>query len=102
MNEAAPLIPGQGERTKQLISVSFSGSCYKLNFERFLWMGAALNFLCLCRPGTSIAAAVGGVVLFIILLALLVFYLRRQKKLKRKETMRRILQEHEVRDDVPN
>uniref|UniRef100_A0A669F3M5 Receptor protein-tyrosine kinase n=1 Tax=Oreochromis niloticus TaxID=8128 RepID=A0A669F3M5_ORENI len=47
-------------------------------------------------PGTSIAAAVGGVVLFIILLALLVFYLRRQKKLKRKETMRRILQEHEL------
>uniref|UniRef100_I3K085 Receptor protein-tyrosine kinase n=1 Tax=Oreochromis niloticus TaxID=8128 RepID=I3K085_ORENI len=56
----------------------------------------SLNFLCLCRPGTSIAAAVGGVVLFIILLALLVFYLRRQKKLKRKETMRRILQEHEL------
>ncbi|KAG8009179.1 Receptor tyrosine-protein kinase erbB-2, partial [Nibea albiflora] len=48
------------------------------------------------RPGTTIAAAVGGVVLFFILLALLVFYLRRQKKLKRKETMRRILQEHEL------
>uniref|UniRef100_A0A665WX88 Receptor protein-tyrosine kinase n=1 Tax=Echeneis naucrates TaxID=173247 RepID=A0A665WX88_ECHNA len=47
-------------------------------------------------PGTTIAAAVGGVVLFFILLALLVFYLRRQKKLKRKETMRRILQEHEL------
>ncbi|KAM7370854.1 hypothetical protein PAMP_010368 [Pampus punctatissimus] len=48
------------------------------------------------KPGTTIAAAVGGVVLFFILLALLVFYLRRQKKLKRKETMRRILQEHEL------
>ncbi|XP_046906686.1 receptor tyrosine-protein kinase erbB-2, partial [Hypomesus transpacificus] len=47
-------------------------------------------------PGTSIAAAVGGVILFLILLALLVFYLRRQKKLRRKETMRRILQEHEL------
>ncbi|XP_028286355.1 receptor tyrosine-protein kinase erbB-2 isoform X2 [Parambassis ranga] len=47
-------------------------------------------------PGTTIAAAVGGVVLFFILLALLVFYLRRQNKLRRKETMRRILQEHEL------
>ncbi|XP_030631907.1 receptor tyrosine-protein kinase erbB-2 [Chanos chanos] len=47
-------------------------------------------------PGTAIAAAVGGVVLFLILLALLVFYLRRQKHMKRKETMRRILQEHEL------
>ncbi|KAM3860117.1 receptor tyrosine-protein kinase erbB-2 [Diretmus argenteus] len=47
-------------------------------------------------PGTSIAAAVGGVVLFFILLALLIFYLRRHKKLKRKETMRRLLQEHEL------
>ncbi|CAB1312111.1 unnamed protein product [Coregonus sp. 'balchen'] len=47
-------------------------------------------------PGTSIAAAVGGAVLFLILLGLLVFYLRRQKQLKRKETLRRILQEHEV------
>ncbi|XP_023139917.2 receptor tyrosine-protein kinase erbB-2 isoform X2 [Amphiprion ocellaris] len=47
-------------------------------------------------PGTTIAAAVGGVVLFFILLALLVFYLRRQNKLKRKETLRRILQEHEL------
>ncbi|KAL0984479.1 hypothetical protein UPYG_G00142050 [Umbra pygmaea] len=47
-------------------------------------------------PGTSIAAAVGGVVLFLILLGLLVFYLRRQKQLKRKETMRRLLQEHEL------
>eukprot|EP00066_Takifugu_rubripes_P012169 XP_011601435.1 PREDICTED: receptor tyrosine-protein kinase erbB-2 isoform X2 [Takifugu rubripes] len=46
--------------------------------------------------GTTIAAAVGGVVLFFILLGLLFFYLRRQKKLKRKETMRRILQEHEL------
>lgn len=55
-----------------------------------------LNCFCLCRPATTIAAAVGGVVLFFILLALLVFYLKRQKKLKRKETMRRILQEHEV------
>uniref|UniRef100_A0AAQ5XA83 Receptor tyrosine-protein kinase erbB-2 n=1 Tax=Amphiprion ocellaris TaxID=80972 RepID=A0AAQ5XA83_AMPOC len=50
----------------------------------------------LFRPGTTIAAAVGGVVLFFILLALLVFYLRRQNKLKRKETLRRILQEHEL------
>ncbi|XP_008281822.1 receptor tyrosine-protein kinase erbB-2 [Stegastes partitus] len=47
-------------------------------------------------PGTTIVAAVGGVVLFFILLALLVFYLRRQNKLKRKETLRRILQEHEL------
>uniref|UniRef100_A0A674DP10 Receptor protein-tyrosine kinase n=1 Tax=Salmo trutta TaxID=8032 RepID=A0A674DP10_SALTR len=47
-------------------------------------------------PGTSIAAAVGGAVLFLILLGLLVFYLRRQKQLKRKETLRRILQEHEL------
>uniref|UniRef100_H3C5X0 Receptor protein-tyrosine kinase n=1 Tax=Tetraodon nigroviridis TaxID=99883 RepID=H3C5X0_TETNG len=46
--------------------------------------------------GTTIAAAVGGVVLFFILLGLLFFYLRRQKKLKRKETMARILQEHEL------
>uniref|UniRef100_A0A674DPY7 Receptor tyrosine-protein kinase erbB-2 n=1 Tax=Salmo trutta TaxID=8032 RepID=A0A674DPY7_SALTR len=52
--------------------------------------------LCLSRPGTSIAAAVGGAVLFLILLGLLVFYLRRQKQLKRKETLRRILQEHEL------
>ena len=55
-----------------------------------------MNCFSLFRPGTTIAAAVGGVVLFFILLALLVFYLRRQKKLRRKETMRRILQEHEV------
>ncbi|XP_034070469.1 receptor tyrosine-protein kinase erbB-2 isoform X2 [Gymnodraco acuticeps] len=47
-------------------------------------------------PGTTIAAAVGGVVLFFILLALLVFYLKRQNTLRRKETMRRILQEHEL------
>ncbi|CAL9699108.1 unnamed protein product [Knipowitschia caucasica] len=47
-------------------------------------------------PGTTIAAAFGGVVLFCILLALLVFYLKRQKKLKKKETMRRFLQEHEL------
>ncbi|XP_036429125.1 receptor tyrosine-protein kinase erbB-2 [Colossoma macropomum] len=47
-------------------------------------------------PGTTIAAVMGGVVLFLILLALLVFYLRRQKHLKKKETMRRILQEHEL------
>uniref|UniRef100_A0A673CK97 Receptor protein-tyrosine kinase n=1 Tax=Sphaeramia orbicularis TaxID=375764 RepID=A0A673CK97_9TELE len=47
-------------------------------------------------PGTTIAAAVGGVVLFCILLALLIFYLKRQKKLQKKETMRRILQEHEL------
>ncbi|XP_024140314.1 receptor tyrosine-protein kinase erbB-2 [Oryzias melastigma] len=47
-------------------------------------------------PGTTIAAAVGGVVLFFILLALLVFYLRRQTKLKRKETVRRYLQEQEL------
>lgn len=51
----------------------------------------------LCRPGTTIAITLGGVFLFLILLALLVFYLRRQKQQKRKETMRRILQEHEVR-----
>uniref|UniRef100_A0A671YPF9 Receptor protein-tyrosine kinase n=1 Tax=Sparus aurata TaxID=8175 RepID=A0A671YPF9_SPAAU len=57
---------------------------------------SVLNCSSLFRPGTTIAAAVGGVVLFFILLALLVFYLRRQKKLKRKETMRRILQEHEL------
>uniref|UniRef100_A0AAR2KZR3 Receptor protein-tyrosine kinase n=1 Tax=Pygocentrus nattereri TaxID=42514 RepID=A0AAR2KZR3_PYGNA len=48
------------------------------------------------QPGTTIAAVMGGVVLFFILLALLVFYLRRQKHLKKKETMRRILQEHEL------
>uniref|UniRef100_A0A8C7YRQ4 Receptor protein-tyrosine kinase n=1 Tax=Oryzias sinensis TaxID=183150 RepID=A0A8C7YRQ4_9TELE len=48
------------------------------------------------EPGTTIAAAVGGVVLFFILLALLVFYLRRQSKLKRKETVRRYLQEQEL------
>ncbi|XP_047233229.1 receptor tyrosine-protein kinase erbB-2 [Girardinichthys multiradiatus] len=47
-------------------------------------------------PGTTIAAAVGGVVLFFILLALLVFYLRRQKRLRRKETVRRFLQEQEL------
>uniref|UniRef100_A0A671SQK8 Receptor protein-tyrosine kinase n=1 Tax=Sinocyclocheilus anshuiensis TaxID=1608454 RepID=A0A671SQK8_9TELE len=47
-------------------------------------------------PGTTVAVTVGGVLLFIILLALLVFYLRRQKHHKRKETMRRILQEHEL------
>ncbi|XP_072311610.1 receptor tyrosine-protein kinase erbB-2 [Eucyclogobius newberryi] len=47
-------------------------------------------------PGTTIAAAVGGMVLFCILLALLIFYLKRQKKLRRKETLRRILQEHEL------
>uniref|UniRef100_A0A8C9ZWW9 Receptor protein-tyrosine kinase n=1 Tax=Sander lucioperca TaxID=283035 RepID=A0A8C9ZWW9_SANLU len=57
---------------------------------------AVLNCFSLFRPGTTIAAAVGGVVLFFILLALLVFYLKRQKKLRRKETMRRILQEHEL------
>ncbi|MGH0142675.1 UNVERIFIED_CONTAM: hypothetical protein FKN15_003028 [Acipenser sinensis] len=47
-------------------------------------------------PGTSIAAAVGGVMLFLILLVLLVTYLRRRKHLKRKETLRRLLQEHEL------
>lgn len=46
--------------------------------------------------GTTVAITVGGVFLFLILLALLVFYLRRQKHHKRKETMRRILQEHEL------
>ncbi|MGH0140767.1 UNVERIFIED_CONTAM: hypothetical protein FKN15_026157 [Acipenser sinensis] len=51
---------------------------------------------CVESPGTSIAAAVGGVMLFLILLALLVTYLRRRKHLKRKETMRRLLQEHEL------
>uniref|UniRef100_A0A674MV23 Receptor protein-tyrosine kinase n=1 Tax=Takifugu rubripes TaxID=31033 RepID=A0A674MV23_TAKRU len=54
------------------------------------------NTNCTLSLGTTIAAAVGGVVLFFILLGLLFFYLRRQKKLKRKETMRRILQEHEL------
>ncbi|XP_006638316.3 receptor tyrosine-protein kinase erbB-2 [Lepisosteus oculatus] len=47
-------------------------------------------------PATSIAAAVGGVLLFLILVALLVAYLRRKHYLKRKETMRRLLQEHEL------
>uniref|UniRef100_A0A673JQ35 Receptor protein-tyrosine kinase n=1 Tax=Sinocyclocheilus rhinocerous TaxID=307959 RepID=A0A673JQ35_9TELE len=51
---------------------------------------------CTVSPGTTVAVTVGGVLLFIILLALLVFYLRRQKHHKRKETMRRILQEHEL------
>ncbi|TSL75241.1 Receptor tyrosine-protein kinase erbB-2 [Bagarius yarrelli] len=46
-------------------------------------------------PGTMIAA-IGGVILVIILLGLLVFYLCRQKKLKKKETLRRRLQEHEL------
>ena len=54
-------------------------------------------YVCVCSPGTTIAAALGGVVLFLILLALLVFYLRRQQKLRKKATLRRILQEHEVR-----
>uniref|UniRef100_A0A673CHU4 Receptor protein-tyrosine kinase n=1 Tax=Sphaeramia orbicularis TaxID=375764 RepID=A0A673CHU4_9TELE len=54
------------------------------------------NTNCTLSPGTTIAAAVGGVVLFCILLALLIFYLKRQKKLQKKETMRRILQEHEL------
>lgn len=58
--------------------------------------GSVDPFPSLSSLGTTIAAAVGGVVLFFILLGLLFFYLRRQKKLKRKETMRRILQEHEV------
>uniref|UniRef100_A0A8C5HT74 Receptor protein-tyrosine kinase n=1 Tax=Gouania willdenowi TaxID=441366 RepID=A0A8C5HT74_GOUWI len=62
----------------------------------FHYFGFSLSFLFFFRPGTTIAAAVAGVVLFLILLALLVFYLRRQNKLKRKETMRRILQEHEL------
>ncbi|XP_028990640.1 receptor tyrosine-protein kinase erbB-2 [Betta splendens] len=47
-------------------------------------------------PGTTIVAAVTGVVLVLILVALLVFCVRRQRNLKRKETMRRILQEHEL------
>lgn len=47
-------------------------------------------------PGTTIAITIGGLFLFFILVALLVFYLRRQKQQKRKETMRRILQEHEL------
>ncbi|XP_034049278.1 receptor tyrosine-protein kinase erbB-2 [Thalassophryne amazonica] len=46
--------------------------------------------------GISIAVAVGGVLLFFILLAVLIFYLRRKNKLKRKETLRRLLQEHEL------
>ncbi|XP_048868800.1 receptor tyrosine-protein kinase erbB-2 [Brienomyrus brachyistius] len=45
---------------------------------------------------TSVAAAVGGVFLFLILLAVLVFLLRRQRHLRRKKTLRRILQEHEL------
>ncbi|KPP57549.1 hypothetical protein Z043_124713, partial [Scleropages formosus] len=52
-------------------------------------------------PGTTIAAVVGGVILFLILVAILVFYLRRQKHMKRKETLRRILQEHEVCEGRP-
>ncbi|KAK9965207.1 hypothetical protein ABG768_004308 [Culter alburnus] len=47
-------------------------------------------------PGTTVAITIGGVFLFIILLALLVFYLRRQKHQKKKENLRRILQEHEL------
>ncbi|KAL4604785.1 receptor tyrosine-protein kinase erbB-2-like, partial [Arapaima gigas] len=47
-------------------------------------------------PGTTIAAVVGGVILLLILVAVLLFYLRRQKHKKRKETLRRILQEHEL------
>jgi len=62
----------------------------------FEGLQVALNCYFLFRPGTTIAAAVGGVVLFFILLGLLVFYLRRQNKLKRKETVRRYLQEQEV------
>lgn len=84
--EAVLLTQGQGELP----------SCY----SRFGW--ALLNlffFWSLSSLGTTIAAAVGGVVLFFILLGLLFFYLRRQKKLKRKETLRRILQEHEVGGD---
>lgn len=62
-----------------------------------VWMSRICwTLFSLSRLGTTIAAAVGGVVLFFILLGLLFFYLRRQKKLKRKETLRRILQEHEV------
>ncbi|XP_023687473.2 receptor tyrosine-protein kinase erbB-2 [Paramormyrops kingsleyae] len=47
-------------------------------------------------PGTFIAPVIGGVLLLIILVMLMVFYLRRQRHLKRKETMRRILQENEL------
>uniref|UniRef100_A0A3P9QIL8 receptor protein-tyrosine kinase n=1 Tax=Poecilia reticulata TaxID=8081 RepID=A0A3P9QIL8_POERE len=50
-----------------------------------------------CRPlNASASCHVGGVALFLILLGLLVFYLKRQTKMKRKETMRRYLQEQEL------
>uniref|UniRef100_A0A674DQ11 Receptor protein-tyrosine kinase n=1 Tax=Salmo trutta TaxID=8032 RepID=A0A674DQ11_SALTR len=74
-----------------------TGHCLSCNTNCTLSYLMNVNVaLCLSRPGTSIAAAVGGAVLFLILLGLLVFYLRRQKQLKRKETLRRILQEHEL------
>uniref|UniRef100_A0A8C7HYS9 Receptor protein-tyrosine kinase n=1 Tax=Oncorhynchus kisutch TaxID=8019 RepID=A0A8C7HYS9_ONCKI len=76
-----------------------TGHCLSCNTNCTLSSRYLMNVnvaLCLSRPGTSIAAAVGGAVLFLILLGLLVFYLRRQKQLKRKETLRRILQEHEL------
>lgn len=63
-----------------------------------LWHTAySVHALSFVRPGTFIAPVIGGVLLLIILVMLMVFYLRRQRHLKRKETMRRILQENEVR-----
>ncbi|MBN3309815.1 ERBB2 kinase, partial [Amia calva] len=73
----------------QPCSVNCSVSCSQLDHN-----GCPINQK--PGPGTSIAAAVGGVLLFLILLALLVTYLRRRQHLRRKETMRRILQEHEL------
>lgn len=86
MSEAAHWTPGQGELPHPICS------------HFWMWLHFFFNKLLsfIFRPVTTIAAAIGGVVLFFILLALLVFYLRRQKKLRKKETLRRILQEHEV------
>lgn len=86
MSEGALLIPEQGELLSHIFQFVFASTLEMNKFEIFF------SF----RPATTIAAAIGGVLLVIILLALLVFYLRRQRKLKRKETLRRILQEHEV------
>lgn len=43
----------------------------------------------------KVAVAIGVVVLFV-LVGVVIFYLRRQKMLKRKETIKRYLQEQEV------
>uniref|UniRef100_A0A8C2ZDY0 Receptor protein-tyrosine kinase n=1 Tax=Cyclopterus lumpus TaxID=8103 RepID=A0A8C2ZDY0_CYCLU len=70
--------------------------------QQTVWKYSNATGHCLsCNTNCSLCTVMderglGGVVLFFILLALLVFYLRRQKNLKRKETMRRILQEHEL------